>query len=124
MWTRREISSEPFQEMSEKIYRTKVPLYESSLRLVITDNVTKYYKDHVDDDHRWCVAFTAVIKGNLSIVAQPDASIGTLAHEAIHAAAEILSHHESRWGAHNQEPLCYLAGWIMDWIYRVVDGGP
>lgn len=110
--------------MSEKIYRTKVPLYDSRLRLVVTDDVPAYYKAHIGDSRYWCEAFTAEIKGKLSIVVPVNASIGTLAHETIHAAADILSHHDSCWGKSNQEPLCYMVGWIMDWIYRVVDGGP
>lgn len=109
--------------MKEKIYRTRVPLYESKLQLIITDNVSRYYKEHIGDD-KSCEAFTAIIRGKLAIIAPAHASIGILAHEAIHAAAEILHHHDSKWGPGNQEPICYLAGWIMDWINRVVGGGP
>lgn len=105
--------------MTEKVYRAKVPLYESSLRIVVTDDVQAYYEKHMNRRDP-VEAFTASLKGKLCIVIHENATIGTLAHEAIHGAADILRFHGSRWGKKNQEPLCYLTGWIMDWAYRVI----
>jgi hypothetical protein len=104
--------------MSEKIYRAKVPLYGTYLMLVVSDDVRAYHRQHCDRDDN-VIAFTAWIKGRLSIIIPPDAKIGTIAHEVVHAAAEALDHHGAKWGVKNQEPLCYLITWIMDWIYRV-----
>lgn len=106
--------------MSEKIYRTTVPIYGTLLRLVVTDDVKGFAQKNCADNSE-PVALTAWVKGVLHIVIpQGKKTIGVVAHEVVHAAAEVLDHHGAKWNKFNQEPLCYLVGWMMDWINRVV----
>ena len=104
--------------MKEKIYRTTVPIYGTILKLVVTDDVIGFSKKYSDDTSP--VAFTAWIKGILHIVVPNKKALGVVAHEAVHTAAEVLDHHGVKWSKSNQEPLCYVVGWIIDWIYKVV----
>ena len=105
--------------MTEKRFRAAIPLYETSLYLVVTNNVQEYYEKHIGEDKGRCpVAFTAWINGDLCIVVSPRVTLGTLAHEIVHASVEILEHHGLRWGKSNQEPVCYLVSWLMDWVDR------
>ena len=109
--------------MSEKTYSTKVPLYGTSLRLTVSNDVPSYFKANTKEDGN-PLAFTAWIKGVITVVIAPDTTVGVIAHEVVHAAAEVLDHHGAKWGASNQEPLCYLVNWIADWICRVGGAGP
>ncbi len=104
--------------MKEKIFSTYVPLYDMALKLVITISVDasvqkRGFPGAVDYE-----AVSLRYKGHNYIVLTKDATAGTIAHESIHAAADILQRVGVRFGASNQEPLSYLAGWIADWVAR------
>src|SRR5438445_776864 len=95
----------------EKTYKTTVPIYGTTFHLVVCDDVMGYHKRRLKEDTS-AIAFTAWIEGVLTVVIPlRNNCIGTLAHEIVHAAGEILDHHSVRWGPKNQEPLTYLVGW-------------
>jgi hypothetical protein len=106
--------------MKERIYKTKVPIYGTCLHLIVTDDVAECARARLCDEDRNVLALTAWIKGVLTIMVPVGASVGMTAHEAFHAACEILDHHGAKWGKTNQEPIAYVLGWIIDWIARVL----
>lgn len=48
-----------------------------------------------------------------------DMTIGTIAHEATHAAMEIFEYIGARIDYENQEPFAYLVGWITECCNKV-----
>lgn len=48
---------------------------------------------------------------------------GVVAHEIRHATNAILQHIEQRLDPNNDEAEAYLAGWIADFVYSVIDMG-
>ena len=44
------------------------------------------------------------------------ATIGTIAHESVHAAMEIFRYVDAECDTENQEPFAYLVGWIAGCI--------
>jgi hypothetical protein len=105
--------------MKERITRTYVPLYDISLRLIVTTSVDESaeIRGFTRGDYE---AVTIRYKGKLYIVVTKNATPGTIAHEAIHAAAEILHKVGVKFGFSNQEPLSYLSGWITDWVVKKI----
>lgn len=99
------------------MFTTFTPLYAQSLRLIISQNVDKT-AHRLGFDGDGYVALTLQRKGKLYIVLQRNASAGTIAHEAIHAAFEILEKVGVKVKYSNHESLTYLAGWIADWVEK------
>lgn len=48
------------------------------------------------------------------------ATIGTVAHESVHAAMEIFRYVDADCDTENQEPFAYLVGWVADCIKEAV----
>ena len=46
---------------------------------------------------------------------------GTIAHEAFHAAFDILDRAGVKPDAKNQEPFAYLLGWVVDAVHKTVE---
>lgn len=44
--------------------------------------------------------------------------MSTIGHEAIHAAKRIFDRVEANFTTEDQEPFCYLVGWILDEAYK------
>ncbi len=105
--------------MKEKIYSTYVPLYDVKLSLIVTINVdaSACKRGFKGGGYE---ALTLRCKGKLYVVFTKSATLGAMAHEAIHAASEILNMVGVKFGHSNQEPLSYLAGWITDWIAKKI----
>lgn len=49
------------------------------------------------------------------------ATIGTVAHESVHAAMEIFRYVDACCDTENQEPFAYLVGWVADCIKKAMD---
>jgi hypothetical protein len=52
-------------------------------------------------------------------------SLSTITHESVHAAIDILAYCDVRLDPNNQEPICYLAGWVTKCCEEVLktEGG-
>jgi hypothetical protein len=48
-------------------------------------------------------------------------SLSTITHESVHAAIDILTYCDVRLDPNNQEPICYLAGWVTKCCEEVLD---
>ena len=48
------------------------------------------------------------------------ALVDTIAHEATHAAAQLLDHVGQRAERHDSETLAYLIGWISGWLWEAM----
>lgn len=101
--------------MKERVFKTRAPLFRQSIALIVTSDVAESArKRDVDGDNS--EALTAVVKGVVSIFVPPRAGSGVIAHEAFHAAAEILKYCGVRLSYTAQEQHAYLLGWIVDWV--------
>ena len=106
---------------TERIYTTHVPIYGTTLKLVVADDVNAFSKRHFPNEDRGLIAFTAWIKGILHVVVPSGKrSLASLAHESVHIATEVLEHHGVKWSSKNDEPAAYLVGWFMEWVNRTV----
>lgn len=44
--------------------------------------------------------------------------LSTLSHEAVHLAKDIFNYVHANFTTEDQEPFCYLVGWILDEAYK------
>jgi hypothetical protein len=56
--------------------------------------------------------------GNIGIIYKTSASVGLLAHEAVHIKNKIFSHVSLMLDTDNDEAEAYLMGWIVDILWN------
>lgn len=106
-------------------------VYDCWLHVAVTEQdwakLAKRYDLTDLDSMGACVLFTDASKANQPHVAiyVDSATMGTkrvdlIAHEATHAAAQILDHIEQRADRHDSEALAYLVGFIARWLWEAM----
>lgn len=104
-------------------YRKVIPIYNCTLTVYIVDDITELNTKESPEmvefgDH----AVTFFEKGRLCIGFQRNLiTAGTIAHEAKHALNHIFSSKGIRPDVFNDEPECYLLGYLVDWIHNVIN---
>lgn len=107
-----------------KIHRVKVPLYYGELRVIIADDFTKYgnFNNSVND----YPAISTIIndkKCHWGVFINPNSidDRGLIAHEALHIVGYVFQTIKAKMDIDNDEPQCYLLGWVVDEIYKAVE---
>lgn len=103
--------------MSKKTKRVKIPIYERTLVIIITDEVDDTLADegHVDGDP----AEASVIvndDGDIVVIIRPDANTNTICHEAFHVTYEVLKSAGMKLGGKSEEAYAYLIGFVAEKI--------
>lgn len=114
------------KKLKSGIYRHRVPIYNQRLYVSVgRDAAVNHFGEdgqmaeemaagekYLDDNGRFAI---------LIIIGEGYANTNTIAHEAVHAAIDILDHVEVFYCAENQEPIAYLVGHIAEVIQACVD---
>lgn len=107
-----------------KTKRLKIPLYHGSIIICLADDleeVSKKYRmesfymydgvsfrDHVGEYTQYVMAFNK------------DVSSKTIAHEALHTVSKIFEDRKIWCDVTNDEPQCYLLGWIVGECHKFI----
>ena len=103
-----------------------IPLYPGKLCLFLNidsrEELLKFFPDYPD----WCLHaesnnYTWDDTVRFSIVFSPgkfDISGGDIAHECLHIVNYIWTHIGADHDTRNDEPSCYLLGWVYDQVYK------
>lgn len=107
-----------------KAKKFKIPIYFGDLIVIVSDDfkeVEKKYKlssthgfdsfTWVDEDKSGYSLFYVAIKG--------DTDSSVIAHEALHIVGDIFRSRNIKMDIDNDEPQCYLLGWVVSKINSV-----
>ncbi len=105
------------------IYKSKIPIYYGELHIIIADDFTKHgnFKECVNE---YPAFSTPIDKDNwiYGIFINPkridDHSL--IAHEALHIVGYIFASIKAKMDVDNDEPQCYLLGWVVDEVYKAI----
>jgi len=117
--------------MKESRSKIKIPIYDSEITLILTDDIDgtckKIYKrrkwkdEYISQgDSEGCFLYDHSDVGCYFIVIPFNASLRLINHETIHAAYIILAHHDVVLQIDNHEALTYLQGDIFDRVHKKV----
>jgi len=109
----------------------KIPIYGGQLWVCVTNSFMKsveFIENTTDvrlDDEKHDLRKTAAItykfylpdgRFRILIVMKPRTTVSFIAHESLHAVNWIFDHAGIKYSISNDEPQCYLLGWVVDKI--------
>lgn len=108
----------------------KIPIYGGELWVCIANSFSKAIEqiendtdikiDKEKDDLRKCAAITYQFyekdRFRVLIILKPHSSVSFISHESLHAVNWIFQHCGVKYSLTNDEPQCYLLGWIVQRI--------
>ena len=113
-----------------KIDKTiSVPIYDFLIRVVVSDNEEEFEQDVLDAGFEEDVAGAAMIvlhsgyKVYTLVIDKNGISNGNIAHESLHIVNRIWRDIGSNWFYDDDEPQCYLIGFIVDCIHKIIEDG-
>lgn len=114
----------------------RIPIYGGQLWICITNSFDKSV-DAIEDktdiildrnknDLRKTAAITYQFydgdgKFRILIILKPNSTVSYISHEALHAVNWIFSHCGIKYSLTNDEPQCYLLGWIVQKIMDTIE---
>jgi hypothetical protein len=107
-----------------KKYVLDVDLYRHRLHVVVTDDCLKYVKKNIKGPTSQrtnpirAIHIVLDSTGNSVIVLPYDVEPGEIAHECMHVTLHIWS--EIKAGFEEDEPLCYLQGYLVEKVSEFV----
>jgi hypothetical protein len=101
--------------------RIKIPIYEQSLLVVVSDNFKSVEKEFnlADTSNYNGVCFEN--ERGIVILIAPDSDLSVIAHESVHAAGILFDIVGATVDVKNDEPFAYLVGWIVEQVLKVKD---
>ncbi len=113
----------------------RIPIYGGQLWICVTRSFVKsidQIEDAIDvkldeskEDLRKSAAmsyrfYTPDGQFRILIMVKPITSIGTIAHEALHAVNWMFAHCGIQYSLKNDEPQCYILGWVVDKVISAI----
>lgn len=98
--------------------RVKVPIYERTLLIIVTDSVDAELKEAAGEADGWPAEASVLVNnhGEIVIIIRPDANTNTICHETFHVVYEILKTAGVRLSSKSEEAFAYLCGFISEKI--------
>jgi hypothetical protein len=120
--------------MKENKVRIKIPVYDSEINLIITDDVFKsckkiFKREGWDDllesegEEETGSAYFLYDDGDVGyyyIILPRNADIFLISHEVLHATFIILDHHGVIFDKQNHEAFTYLHGHLVETVYNKI----
>lgn len=114
-----------------KRMRIKVPVYDSEIDLIITNDISKTYRNLCkrvewlkgqEDDDQGSAYFLYHDSdvGNYYMLLTPEVDIFLISHEVLHATFIILEHHDVKFDKDSHEAFTYLHGHLMEVVYNKI----
>lgn len=104
-------------------YKTtiRVPIYDTSLKIILSDNISQYSSGDPDDYSGKMQAFISMDKhtGNVTMHFE-EFEPRVIVHESVHAANRILLNKGIIADFDNDEAQAYLVDWIFDQCDRFI----
>ena len=121
--------------MKESRSKIQIPIYDSEILLILTDDVFKSAKRiyKASGDSELLALLTKENCGSAQFIYDDDnigyyhlilprvKDIFLITHEALHATFIILHHHEVIYDVNNHDAFTYLDGFLNDTIYKRIE---
>lgn len=111
--------------MKNRKKKFTIPLYGNTLVVIQTDDLSGVQKKYGFTPIEGCNGITFVSKDKKGrpdyvVAFKGKTTAGIIAHESLHVVASVFDHVQAYLDMNNEEPQCYLLGWIVDKIHSVV----
>ena len=113
--------------MRESRYKIPVQIYNAEITLIISPDIDRTANrlcptgegvTAIDENQDGIFEAYFIYKHkDYSIIVKPNATITAMGHEALHATFHILRDSDVKYHHNNQEPFCYLHGYILEQIH-------
>lgn len=106
------------------IRKSKIPIYYGHLHVIIAGDFTKHGKFLPSvNDYKAISTCMNEDESYWGIYIHPQYidDHGTIAHEALHIVGYIFNSIKCKMDLDNDEPQCYLLGWVVDEVYKAID---
>lgn len=107
------------------IKRFQIPIYERELRVFVCEDIKSGLDSmnikEFEGEEEWVEA--TVIEhddGYLLVIIQPNATIGTISHEALHVTVSVLDYAGVKLSSKSEEAYAYLIGWVAERIEKAI----
>ena len=106
-----------------------IPIYDFLVRVIISDSYEEFEQDVFDAgwedgcEGAGAIVFHTEGKHYTLVINREDISPGNIAHEAGHIVNSIYHSINAEWDHSNDEPYCYLLGFVVDCIHKIIDDG-
>lgn len=89
---------------------------------LLEDKTTFIYKDQVDKHTEVLTTMHTTNRSVLiTIIVKHNSLPGDIAHECLHAMNMMYAHVGAKHSLTNDEPECYMLGWIVDQVHRQIN---
>lgn len=106
-----------------KSKKIKIPIYDSILIVLLVEDMgelRKKYSFHPDDMLESYNALYFNHKGTHHLAFE-EVDVGLIAHESLHAVGKVLDERGILYEPYNDEPFCYLLGWVVDKVTEILN---
>lgn len=105
-----------------KRHKIKVPIYNALLNIIIVknmDGIQEKYSLKYSPKYESAITFVNNEQGYIVFV-EEKISPSTIAHEAKHFVNIIFDSKGIALDLYNDEPECYLLGWVVEQIHKLI----
>lgn len=97
-----------------RTFSTCVPLFNTKLRLKVTDDEAMFTKHGLDNAEAGVVELEKPYR--ILILLRPSAARGTVAHEALHVTKRSLERAGVTFVDATEETYAYTIDWVVEWL--------
>jgi hypothetical protein len=101
--------------------RIKIPIYDERLILYKCEDFKPLEKKYNLNDCSGYDAVTFEAHGSIIIIFSENVTPAIIAHESLHAAGYIFKAISATMDIINDEPQCYLLGWVVEQCHKFLD---
>lgn len=102
--------------------RIKIPIYFGSLIMYKDKDLKEIEKRYNLTDCSDCDALVIRDGSNFIMAFSDTVSPSIIAHEALHVVSDVFNRTGVVMDLANQEPQCYLLGWVVEQCHKFLEG--
>ena len=102
--------------------KIKIPVYGGNLYLIQTEDFKSIEDKYRLQDTSLFDAFTFPLNGDYFMCFGKKWDYNIIAHESLHVVSDLFNDCNITMDLNNQEPQCYLLGWVVEQCHKFLEG--
>jgi hypothetical protein len=105
-----------------------IPIYDAALRIAVCDTYEQFEELVFETGYSEPLSGAGMIALRHEettlfhiIINREDISVGNVAHECLHVTNKLMHHLGIEYDWHNDEAMCYLHGFLVDCVHKIID---
>lgn len=106
--------------MKDRVYTFKVPMYDSTIKLVVCDDIRAGAKRYFGHEFSETYEALSVYRGNEFglIFGHDRIALDNICHELYHVTCRVMECMNTKAGPENHEPYAYVQGYIGGKVFK------